>query len=49
MFALEQMEYQAEGIDVANITYADNQLLLNMHLKSDLKNPSFLNILDEER
>lgn len=49
VFELEQHEYRIEGIDLANITYADNKPLLEMHLKSDKKNPSFFNILDEVR
>lgn len=39
VFKYEQAEYTKEGIDIANITYQDNEPLLKMHLdpKNELK------------
>ncbi|XP_075385245.1 myosin-IIIb [Tenrec ecaudatus] len=45
IFALEQMEYENEGIDVALIEYEDNRPLLDMFLRNPL---GLLALLDEE-
>ncbi|XP_047577976.1 myosin-IIIb [Lutra lutra] len=45
VFALEQMEYQNEGIDVTPVVYEDNRPLLDMFLQKPL---GLLALLDEE-
>lgn len=45
IFSLEQEEYQAEGVKWANITYCDNQALLDLFLKRPI---GILALLDEE-
>ncbi|XP_073074811.1 myosin-IIIb isoform X2 [Manis javanica] len=45
VFALEQMEYQNEGIDTAPVEYKDNRPLLDMFLQKPL---GLLALLDEE-
>uniref|UniRef100_A0A8C7AMC8 Myosin IIIB n=1 Tax=Neovison vison TaxID=452646 RepID=A0A8C7AMC8_NEOVI len=45
VFALEQMEYQNEGIDVIPVVYEDNRPLLDMFLQKPL---GLLALLDEE-
>ncbi|XP_071072397.1 myosin-IIIb isoform X2 [Dasypus novemcinctus] len=45
VFALEQMEYQNEGIDATPVEYEDNLPLLNMFLQKPL---GLLALLDEE-
>ncbi|XP_037705601.1 myosin-IIIb isoform X2 [Choloepus didactylus] len=45
VFALEQMEYQNEGIDATSVEYEDNRPLLNMFLQKPL---GLLALLDEE-
>ncbi|XP_057603101.1 myosin-IIIb [Hippopotamus amphibius kiboko] len=45
VFALEQMEYQNEGIDAIPVDYEDNRPLLDMFLQKPL---GLLTLLDEE-
>ncbi|XP_074766473.1 myosin-IIIb isoform X10 [Athene noctua] len=45
IFALEQMEYQSEGIDAAKVEYEDNRPLLDMFLQKPM---GLLSLLDEE-
>ncbi|ELW71547.1 Myosin-IIIb [Tupaia chinensis] len=45
VFALEQMEYQNEGIDAVPVAYEDNRPLLDMFLQKPL---GLLALLDEE-
>uniref|UniRef100_A0A8C3C467 non-specific serine/threonine protein kinase n=1 Tax=Cairina moschata TaxID=8855 RepID=A0A8C3C467_CAIMO len=45
IFALEQMEYQSEGIDAAAVEYEDNRPLLDMFLQKPM---GLLSLLDEE-
>ncbi|XP_032256909.1 myosin-IIIb [Phoca vitulina] len=45
VFALEQMEYQNEGIDATPVAYEDNRPLLDMFLQKPL---GLLALLDEE-
>ncbi|XP_038079118.1 myosin-IIIb-like isoform X2 [Patiria miniata] len=45
IFAMEQEEYSTEGIDVALISYQDNQPLLDLFLQRPL---GMLHLLDEE-
>ncbi|XP_017591213.1 PREDICTED: myosin-IIIb isoform X9 [Corvus brachyrhynchos] len=45
IFALEQMEYQSEGIDAATVEYEDNRPLLDMFLQKPM---GLLSLLDEE-
>ncbi|XP_067327731.1 myosin-IIIb isoform X2 [Anolis sagrei] len=45
IFALEQMEYQNEGIDAAMVDYEDNRPLLDMFLQKPM---GLLSLLDEE-
>ncbi|POI34062.1 hypothetical protein CIB84_002189, partial [Bambusicola thoracicus] len=45
IFALEQMEYQNEGIDAATVEYEDNRPLLDMFLQKPM---GLLSLLDEE-
>ncbi|XP_036109240.1 myosin-IIIb [Molossus molossus] len=45
VFALEQMEYQNEGVDAAPVEYEDNRPLLDMFLQKPL---GLLALLDEE-
>ncbi|EPQ02287.1 Myosin-IIIb [Myotis brandtii] len=45
VFALEQMEYQNEGLDAAPVEYEDNRPLLDMFLQKPL---GLLALLDEE-
>ncbi|NXX88249.1 MYO3B protein, partial [Centropus bengalensis] len=45
IFALEQMEYQSEGIDAATVEYEDNRPLLDMFLQKPV---GLLSLLDEE-
>ncbi|XP_068101648.1 myosin-IIIb isoform X3 [Hyperolius riggenbachi] len=45
IFALEQMEYQSEGIDAALVNYEDNRPLLDMFLQKPM---GMLSLLDEE-
>ncbi|KAM9305036.1 LOW QUALITY PROTEIN: myosin-IIIb-like [Gastrophryne carolinensis] len=45
IFALEQMEYQSEGIDAALVKYEDNRPLLDMFLQKPM---GLLSLLDEE-
>ncbi|XP_023978049.1 myosin-IIIb [Physeter macrocephalus] len=45
VFALEEMEYQNEGIDVTPVEYEDNRPLLDMFLQKPL---GLLALLDEE-
>ncbi|KGL79234.1 Myosin-IIIb, partial [Tinamus guttatus] len=45
IFALEQMEYQNEGIDAAAVEYEDNRPLLDMFLQKPM---GLLSLLDEE-
>nr|KAF6337112.1 myosin IIIB [Myotis myotis] len=45
VFALEQMEYQNEGLDAALVEYEDNRPLLDMFLQKPL---GLLALLDEE-
>uniref|UniRef100_A0A8C5P367 non-specific serine/threonine protein kinase n=1 Tax=Jaculus jaculus TaxID=51337 RepID=A0A8C5P367_JACJA len=45
VFALEQVEYQNEGIDAISVTYEDNRPLLDMFLQKPL---GLLALLDEE-
>ncbi|RMC18563.1 hypothetical protein DUI87_04455 [Hirundo rustica rustica] len=45
IFALEQMEYQSEGIDATTVEYEDNRPLLDMFLQKPM---GLLSLLDEE-
>ncbi|XP_067994722.1 myosin-IIIb isoform X8 [Melanerpes formicivorus] len=45
IFALEQMEYQNEGIDATTVEYEDNRPLLDMFLQKPM---GLLSLLDEE-
>ncbi|XP_043360791.1 myosin-IIIb [Dermochelys coriacea] len=45
IFALEQMEYQNEGIDATTVEYEDNRPLLDMFLQKPM---GVLSLLDEE-
>uniref|UniRef100_A0A7M4FAK0 non-specific serine/threonine protein kinase n=1 Tax=Crocodylus porosus TaxID=8502 RepID=A0A7M4FAK0_CROPO len=45
IFALEQMEYQNEGIDATTVVYEDNRPLLDMFLQKPM---GLLSLLDEE-
>uniref|UniRef100_A0A8C6JA27 non-specific serine/threonine protein kinase n=2 Tax=Melopsittacus undulatus TaxID=13146 RepID=A0A8C6JA27_MELUD len=45
IFALEQMEYQSEGIDATAVEYEDNRPLLDMFLQKPM---GLLSLLDEE-
>ncbi|KAG8559678.1 hypothetical protein GDO81_017412 [Engystomops pustulosus] len=45
IFALEQMEYQSEGIDAALVNYEDNRPLLDTFLQKPM---GLLSLLDEE-
>ncbi|KAK2526024.1 hypothetical protein Q9233_008657 [Columba guinea] len=45
IFALEQMEYQSEGIDAITVEYEDNRPLLDMFLQKPM---GLLSLLDEE-
>ncbi|OCT63578.1 hypothetical protein XELAEV_18044673mg [Xenopus laevis] len=45
IFALEQMEYQSEGIDAALVKYEDNRPLLDTFLQKPM---GLLSLLDEE-
>ncbi|XP_021255047.1 myosin-IIIb isoform X2 [Numida meleagris] len=45
IFALEQIEYQNEGIDAAAVEYEDNRPLLDMFLQKPM---GLLSLLDEE-
>ncbi|XP_053926550.1 myosin-IIIb isoform X3 [Cuculus canorus] len=45
IFALEQMEYQNEGIDATAVEYEDNRPLLDMFLQKPM---GLLSLLDEE-
>ncbi|XP_068804740.1 myosin-IIIb [Struthio camelus] len=45
IFALEQMEYQNEGIDATTVEYEDNRPLLDMFLQKPV---GLLSLLDEE-
>uniref|UniRef100_A0A8C0DW62 non-specific serine/threonine protein kinase n=1 Tax=Balaenoptera musculus TaxID=9771 RepID=A0A8C0DW62_BALMU len=45
VFALEEMEYQNEGIDMTPVEYEDNRPLLDMFLQKPL---GLLSLLDEE-
>ncbi|KAL7991647.1 hypothetical protein Chor_015903, partial [Crotalus horridus] len=45
IFALEQMEYQNEGIDAVLVDYEDNRPLLDMFLQKPM---GLLSLLDEE-
>ncbi|XP_072033973.1 myosin-IIIb-like [Amphiura filiformis] len=45
IFAMEQKEYESEGIDIAHIGYQDNQPVLDMFLQRPV---GMLHLLDEE-
>nr|XP_025037955.1 myosin-IIIb [Pelodiscus sinensis] len=45
IFALEQMEYQNEGVDATTVQYEDNRPLLDMFLQKPM---GVLSLLDEE-
>ncbi|KAK3569292.1 hypothetical protein QTP86_026559, partial [Hemibagrus guttatus] len=45
IFALEQMEYQSEGIDASLVEYEDNRPILDMFLQKPM---GLLSLLDEE-
>uniref|UniRef100_A0A4W4HQU3 non-specific serine/threonine protein kinase n=1 Tax=Electrophorus electricus TaxID=8005 RepID=A0A4W4HQU3_ELEEL len=45
IFALEQMEYQSEGVDASLVEYQDNRPILDMFLQKPL---GLLSLLDEE-
>ncbi|XP_039769110.1 myosin-IIIb [Ornithorhynchus anatinus] len=45
IFALEQMEYQSEGIDASTVEYEDNRPLLDLFLQKPM---GLLSLLDEE-
>ncbi|XP_009952413.1 PREDICTED: myosin-IIIb, partial [Leptosomus discolor] len=45
IFALEQVEYQSEGIDATTVEYEDNRPLLDMFLQKPM---GLLSLLDEE-
>uniref|UniRef100_A0A8B9LZS9 Myosin IIIB n=1 Tax=Astyanax mexicanus TaxID=7994 RepID=A0A8B9LZS9_ASTMX len=45
IFALEQMEYQSEGVDASLVEYEDNRPILDMFLQKPM---GLLSLLDEE-
>ncbi|XP_026152300.1 myosin-IIIb isoform X1 [Mastacembelus armatus] len=45
IFALEQMEYQSEGVDASLVVYEDNRPILDMFLQKPM---GLLSLLDEE-
>ncbi|KAM4730791.1 myosin-IIIb isoform 1-T1 [Anableps anableps] len=45
IFALEQMEYQSEGVDASLVDYEDNRPILDMFLQKPM---GLLSLLDEE-
>ncbi|CAL8321724.1 unnamed protein product [Merluccius merluccius] len=45
VFALEQMEYQSEGVDASLVEYEDNRPILDMFLQKPM---GLLSLLDEE-
>ncbi|XP_001920287.5 myosin-IIIb isoform X5 [Danio rerio] len=45
IFALEQIEYQSEGVDVSLVEYEDNRPILDMFLQKPM---GLLSLLDEE-
>ncbi|XP_041858275.1 myosin-IIIb isoform X2 [Melanotaenia boesemani] len=45
IFALEQMEYQSEGVDASLVEYKDNRPILDMFLQKPM---GLLSLLDEE-